>query len=371
MSTGPTALAGRATAPDLARGLMLLLIALANVHLFLHGPAPVGARGYPAPGSTADRAVAITQLVLVDGRAYPLFGALLGYGLVRAAERAPSDAPARALYRRGVALLVLGALHGVLLFSGDILGAYGLLTLILAGGVLTAVPAVLVGLAAIGSLLGALVAAGQGVPTGAPYQPSAATTDALAALGERAAEWPSGTVTSLVLVLPATLVGVWAGRAGVLDAPREHRRLLGLWALGLPVGALLGLPLALSAVGAWRPTTTTGTLSGFAHGVGGYLGALGWLGLLGLVATVRVPLRATLAAAGTWSLTLYVTQSVVFTGLLAAWAGGLGDRLSLASAALLAVATWAVSTLVAGALARGGHRGPLELLVRRVAYPRT
>lgn len=362
---GPTTVSGRSPAPDLARGLMLLLIALANVHLFLHGGGPIGARGYPAPRTEADRVVTVLQLVLVDGRAYPLFGALLGYGLARAAARAP----VRVLYRRGIALLVVGLAHGVLVFSGDIVAAYGVVTLIMAGGVLTAVPSVLVGIAVIGSVMAALLVAGQGMPVQSPYQPSAATTDAWSALAMRASEWPSTVVVSAVLVLPATLVGIWAGRTGVLDAPREHRRLLAGWALaGLPLGVLLGLPVALTAIGVWTPSSGPATLSGFAHGIGGYFGALGWLGLLGLIATARLPLRATLVGAGTWSMTLYVTQSVVFSALLAAWAGGLGDRIGLATAASVAVATWAVTTLVAGTLARSGRRGPLELLVRWWAY---
>ena len=70
---------------------------------------------------------------------------------------------------------------------------------------------------------------------------SAGVTDAGVALGMRAAEWPTVTVISAILVLPAALVGVWAGRRGVLDDPERHRRLLAVWAaVGLPAGAALG-----------------------------------------------------------------------------------------------------------------------------------
>src|SRR6185436_18343029 len=76
----------RALAPDVARGAMLLLIALANVHLYLYGR-PLGVRLYPAGLTGVDAVVAGLQLVLVDGRAYPLFGLLLGYGLGQLAAR--------------------------------------------------------------------------------------------------------------------------------------------------------------------------------------------------------------------------------------------------------------------------------------------
>ena len=83
---GATPLVARALAPDLARGVMLLLIALANAHLFLYGQ-PLGLRGYPADLAPVDRTVAVAQLLLVDGRAYPLFALLFGYGIVQLARR--------------------------------------------------------------------------------------------------------------------------------------------------------------------------------------------------------------------------------------------------------------------------------------------
>ena len=47
-SSGPTSLAGRALGPDLARGVMLLFIALANSHYFLEGSTLFG--GFPQDG---------------------------------------------------------------------------------------------------------------------------------------------------------------------------------------------------------------------------------------------------------------------------------------------------------------------------------
>lgn len=65
---------------------MLLLIALANVHVYVYGQ-PTGVLGYPRDLSAVDRVVAAVQLVLVDGRAYPLFGLLFGYGIIQSARR--------------------------------------------------------------------------------------------------------------------------------------------------------------------------------------------------------------------------------------------------------------------------------------------
>ena len=134
---GATPVAARALAPDLARGGMLLLIALANVHYYLYDRRARSAR-LPGAAGGADRLVALVQLSLVDGRAYPLFGFLFGYGSDSwpGGARRSAGRPAaviRLVRRRGGWMIVIGLVHGVLLWPGDIVGAYGLLALLMAG----------------------------------------------------------------------------------------------------------------------------------------------------------------------------------------------------------------------------------------------
>ncbi|MGH3993787.1 MAG: DUF418 domain-containing protein, partial [Pseudonocardiaceae bacterium] len=83
---GAIAVSERSLAPDLARGAMLLLIALANAHIYLYGH-PVGVRAYPIPESIGDRVVVLLQMTFVDGRAYPMFAFLFGYGIVQLLRR--------------------------------------------------------------------------------------------------------------------------------------------------------------------------------------------------------------------------------------------------------------------------------------------
>ena len=78
-----------------------------------------------------------------------------------------------------------------------------------------------------------------------------------------------------------------------------------------------------------------------------------------------------LAACGQRSLTCYLLQSVVFVAVLAAYGGGLGDRLGVAVTALLAVVTWAATVLIAEAMRRRGLRGPAEVVLRRLTYGRS
>ncbi|HEX8760779.1 MAG TPA: DUF418 domain-containing protein, partial [Pseudonocardiaceae bacterium] len=60
----------------------------------------------------------------------------------------------------------------------------------------------------------------------------------------------------------------------------------------------------------------------------------------------------------------------VFVAVLASYGGGLGDRVGLVATALLATATWAGTVLLVEFMRRHGHRGPAEVLLRRLTYGR-
>lgn len=379
-AAAPTALADRAPAPDLARGAMLLLIALANAHFYLHGH-EVGIRSYPLEGSPADLAVTWVLLTFVDGRAYPLFGLLFGYGLVqltRRLQRTGSTAAAMrsVLRRRSLWLLLLGLAHAVLLFSGDILGAYGLLGLLFAGLVVSGSDRRLVVGAAVGLVpLAVLGLAHVMTPPGATAAFwSYGTTDPLMAAGFRVGEWVGLTLFMTLSVGGAVLAGAWAGRHGLLSEPARHTRLLRVGAVvGLGVAALGAQPLTLMATQVWPdPSTPFVLVAASLHAVTGYAGGVGYACVAGLVA---VSLRerggvvvGALLATGQRSLTCYLAQSVVFVAVLASYGGGLGDDLGVASVAVVAVLTWLATVLMAVLMARAGARGPFERLLRRLTY---
>ncbi|GAB7192601.1 DUF418 domain-containing protein [Kineococcus sp. NUM-3379] len=379
-------LAERSLAPDVARGSMLLLIALANVHLYLRGT-PLGPRGYPIPDGALDRVVTAAQLTLVDGRAYPLFSLLFGYGIVQLTRRRvrAGDTPQavrRLVRRRGWWMLLIGGAHALLLFSGDIIGAYGLVAVLFAGvlvrqrrgrGVLIGVGLVL--LAPLGLLLGGVDGTGA-----TAVMPSGAQGSYLLSLGLRAPEWVVGLLLAPFAVAVTVAIGAWAAERGLLDEPGRHLPLLRRTAAaGLGLAVAGGLPTGLAAAGVWEPAAgwTAGAVAS-AHLVTGYAGGLGYAALFGLVAARaagrpaggRGPVLRVLAAGGQRSMSCYLGQSVVFCALLPAWALGLGDDLGVAAVSGLAVLTWAVLLAGAGVLARAGRRGPAEVLLRRLTYGR-
>lgn len=379
---GATPTTSRAPAPDLARGGMLLLIALANVHLFGYGSA-VGVRGYPRGIEGPDRAVTLLQMTLVDGRAYPLFGLLFGYGVVQLARRRAAAAPGVAVAlvrRRGLAMIAIGLVHGLLLFSGDIVGAYGLLAVLMAGHLVRGAASALLATAGSGLLLSTLLFSAVGfVPPGDPQspQPSIAQPDAGAAALARAFEWAtSGFPLQALGLFGAVALGAWAARRRLLDEPQQHRALLArVAAAGLVAGALGGLPLALMAAGLWTsPPTAAVLLAGALHALTGYVAGAGYAAAFGLLA-IRLdrtggggPFPRALRACGQRSLSCYLAQSVAFVALLPAWSAGLGEGARLWQTALVGLGAWLVILLVAAASDRAGLRGPAEVLLRRLTY---
>jgi uncharacterized membrane protein YeiB len=202
--------------------------------------------------------------------------------------------------------------------------------------------------------------------------PSLSTTNPLTAVPLRVLEWISGLTAALAL-LAAVALGAWAARRRLLDQPERHRRqLVRLAAGGLTIAVLGGLPLA-SIVGELvpAPPTTVIALAGALHAVSGFAGGVGYAALFGLLATrVRrgsVVVTA-LAACGQRSMTCYIAQSVVFVAVLAAYGGGLGDRIGVAEASAIGAATWLLTVVAADLMRRFEVRGPAESLLRRLTY---
>ncbi|MEO3745391.1 DUF418 domain-containing protein [Plantactinospora sp. B5E13] len=369
----------RSLAPDLARGTMLLLIALAHAHMYRYGEA-TGFRGYALDGSLPDRLVALLQVLLVDGRALPMFAALFGYSLVRLADRrsaAGADWPTvRALLRRRSRwLIAFGFVHALLLFFGDILAAYGLLGLLLVS-MLRARDRTLLRVAALWTLV--FVAVATLPPLGIIENGSTPLPTGLAspveALGARLVTWTFLTPMLAMDVVTPLLLGIWAARRRLLDEPGRHRALLRRIALlGVSATVLGGAPLALIDAGIWTGWTAATAVPAYVlHSVTGIAGGLGYAALAGLVAHRRAAapgrIVTALAACGQRSLTCYLLQSVAFVLIFVPYLGGVGGRIGDAGASAVAAAVWLGTVLLADTMRRADWRGPAEVLLRRLSY---
>ncbi|MFC7619697.1 DUF418 domain-containing protein [Microlunatus sp. GCM10028923] len=382
--------ARRIVAPDLARGLMLLLIALANVSWYLYGAPTSGLSAHRDGTSGLEALWQSIAITVIDARSYPLFAFLFGYGiwqLYTRQQRSGQDerAARRLLQRRHLWMIGFGAVHAALLWYADVLGAYGLIGLIFVGLFLRRRDRTLIiWIGVLGGILALLaiaaLAAGMIMPRGAAAlelagpQP-AAITPYLDSVLPRLQLWLPVTLGQgvLGLVVPlAVLIAVLCARHRILESPAAHRRLLTrVMVAGIMIGWAGATPSVLVHHGVldlppWSPMLL--------HGFTGLFAALGYAAGFALIAARITPTRlaglavGALTALGRRSLSGYLLQSVIFAPLLSAWGLGLGGWLTQWQAALIAIITWLLSLALAVALERTGVRGPAEWLLRRLVY---
>ncbi|HXF44524.1 MAG TPA: DUF418 domain-containing protein [Burkholderiaceae bacterium] len=301
---------------------------------------------------------------------------------------------AQAVYRRRLRfLLAVGVAHGLLLYHGDILAFYALCGFVLVR-FLPQRPAAILRATIVCWILAALlmVAAAVFAEAARPWladDPHMVPPEALRAfeiyvegsyleqLPQRFADYTSVlfslAVVSVPHVLGLFLLGVLAARLGWLTRPQRHVR---LWQAATWIGTA-AVPVA--AYGAWLNFETMAREPGAPSAIGYTLQFFGSaLACLYVAALVR--LRATppvaaairwLAPAGRMPLTNYLLQSLVMGALLSGWGFGLGDALTRAELAALALAIVAAQLAASRAwIARFGQ-GPLEAWWRRVTYAGT
>ncbi|PSK96310.1 putative membrane protein YeiB [Murinocardiopsis flavida] len=379
-ATGPIAAAGRSLPPDLARGMMLLIIAVVHAYLFAFPFLP--GTGHTADLGAADTVTSSLVTLFAESRGYPMFAALFGYGLVMVARRQDATNGARAarrlLRRRGGWLIAFGFLHVVLLYAGDILTAYGILALAFAGAPRWTPRRILTTAALLGGAGALLYSAGMLGMTALAGSAGIPAPDSLPAdVAGRATAWPIMAVLLALTSIAPVLIGVWAAQQRIMEQPEQHRALLRRTAaIGIPVAVLGGVPQVLIITGAIADPGTWATSAFFVlHLFTGYAGGFGYAALIALVAArlVRRPagpgrIATALAACGQWSMTCYLLQSVAWFVLFYAYTLDLTRFLNVTAAVLVGVAVWLATVVVADLGHRAGRRGPAEALLRRLTY---
>ncbi|MDA0566976.1 DUF418 domain-containing protein [Streptomonospora sp. S1-112] len=392
--------AERALAPDLARGLMLLLIVLSNTVFYLwtaeHGPSG----WHPTDGALVDRVVQFAMIVGLDLRVFPLFAFLFGYGMAQVVRRqvaagGTERGAVRILRRRSLWLLLFGMLHGALLMSGDILGTYAVSSLIIGWLFLRRRDTTLLVWAGVFFVLLVVTEALNSVTMLEAGDAAAlATTPSTEYYASGESDYPTSVAMRFFTWLfisfggglmgfafhAAMLLGIWAARRRVLEEPGRHLGLLRTVAVaGLATAWLGGLPSALAHVGLIEASPAMMVELGPLYTLQSATGLFGGLGYVALFALAAHALSArtrrslpvvAVAAVGKRSLSTYLTHSLLFSPALAAWGLGLGAHLHSASVAAFAVGVWLVTVAGAYALERAGRRGPAEVLLRRLMYGR-
>jgi uncharacterized protein len=406
--TWPTDPARRIEIIDALRGLALMGILQVNIQSFTWGAGDVlGYLGQP-PG-VVESALYFLQATFVEGKFYPIFAFLFGLGMAlqlrKLGRQGGIDASmARAIYRRRLLFLfVLGLLHGLLLYFGDVLAAYAICALLFLQWTQMPTPTrprVLVriawacALAAALSLFVPMLLNGflevDTVSDAATGEELAALPDAIGAahtvyvqggflaelqqrLGDEFWQQVGSVPTFWPQVLALLALGALAGRLGWLQHPDRHA---GVWKCARRVGLGLGLPCAL--LGAALDLSTARAAPGSASEWGGVISGIGSLLAAAYVAWAMAALRRTsaraprrwLASAGRASLSNYLLQSLLMGTLLSGWGCGLGAVATRPQLAALGLVLFALQVVASRWWLARHRQGPMEALWRRWTYGR-
>lgn len=381
----------RMIVPDVARGLALLGIAMAN--------APTGwfldhdmerADFFGGATTRADDLIVLFTALTTHNRGLPMFATLLGFGVGLIAvslwrKGRPLSQARRVLARRYMWLFLFGAVHAIFVFFGDIMTLYGLCGLVLtmlltvkdsllrkiAYGLL--VLAILFGVA---SAVGAYYMPELFAQQMAEYTPQPVTYPDL--LQEYAVFFLStlaGTPMYMFYYLPVMIIGFTWARQGTLSDVPAHRKELITWAvLGAMAAVGVGLPWGLAEIEVLDPKWAMPLL--MLNMTTGLLCGPGILAILALALDkvqqrlwqgTKTPLYlAVPAALGKRSMSGYLAQSLLFFCLAHPFTADL--NLDAADMALVALGIWLVTLAAAWALEKAGKPGPFEWAHRRLSY---
>lgn len=392
-----TAAKVRYIAPDVARGLALLGISLANLaaawlmidadHANYFG----GVNGDP---TVLEQILIVFQAMFVHVRGLPMFSTLLGVGvgmiLVSLYRRGFTVAGARKVIARRYAFLALfGAIHMIFVFYGDIMLSYGLAALILALLIgledkwLKVIAYCLLGL---WGLFGALGIVGSfAMPEKAAAGGASVNLETYPDLLSSAALMLAFQPFIVTQLLPIIIIGFIWGRNDVFADIDGNKKMLQVWAaIAIAVILLIGVPWGLSACGILPYEWETGFAA-----LNELFGILTGPGILAIVALMMQPVQRKLndqTAAGqtpkipTWlapfnalgkrSMSGYLAQSIIYFVIAYPFMLNLFDGATIPVQMLAATGVWVVTLLLAWGLEAAGKPGPFEKLHRRLSYGR-
>ena len=367
--------------PDILRGFALFGIALVNIPLLAIDPVLHNEGADLTVFSNASAAFVV--MAFFQAKFYLLFSFLFGYSAHYVIK--DSKANRGRWVGRSIGLVILGILHLSLLFFGDILFVYGLFGLLLLAfyfrkektlkvwaWVIYVITGLLFAVFSALTLIGEQLLALKGKTITrldtANFSAVMTSTSFIESIGLRQELWltaaPSAFLLQGPLVFVAFLVGVLAARKNSLgsSANPSTMKKLAIW------GFSLGLPLQLFSAYLYVQNAVADTYS-----YGMYLSAIsinfltapilsaGFVGLLWLISQ-KLKLGI-LSSAGKYSLTVYLSQSVVFATLFSGWGFGLFAELGVLPVTLIAAATWLVLAVLAHLVSKSGRKGPMETLL--------
>lgn len=379
----PIAVADRMHAIDMLRG--IALFGVLAVNLVNEFRVSVFQQFLPATPALSPLDGVAQHFVsfFLEMKAFALFSILFGVGLAIQSERlARRDDRLRLLVRRLVALLVLGLMHLLLIWNGDILTEYALAGLLVLPFLW--LPNRCTELAAIGLLALYIALPALSLPIAWPsaswLQRHVAEANDMYATGSygQILHFSWGELPQILplheFVFPRTLglflVGMAAWRSGVLRHPQRHRGLLFfLIAAGLTLGILFHSTGLTQALAWWGLPAVTGACFENASGI---LMGLGYgASVIALAEFTRARrVLQVFAPLGRMAFTNYLMQSVIFSSVFFGYGLGYFGRWRAAETLLFGVIVYACQIVLSTWWLRRYRFGPVEWLWRTLMYGR-
>ncbi|MFD3719695.1 DUF418 domain-containing protein [Streptomyces sp. NPDC058674] len=375
---------------DALRGFALLGILLVNA-LMMAGPYALSGVDDP-DASLLGRTVEGLVQTFVAGKFYLLFSFLFGYSFTLQLASAEGDGarPVPRLLRRSLGLFVLGALHAVLLYVGDILMTYAVFALVLVAArnwspraarlaawiVYGCACAFLLLVGALSLLASHAEAAALDAELASGFPALAADYrgDAASVVRANLGQLPDALLGAILMggfVVAAFLLGLYCGKQRFLaDVGSRHAAMRRMCLLGVAAGLPGSVFMALTATGPFGPRwalfgQVVGTVTAPA------LTAAYVCGMLLLMRTARgARITALLAPAGRMALTNYLAQSLVMALVFTGYGLALYDRLGPAAVVLGSLVLYGAQLALSAHLMARFRYGPVEWLLRTVTLAR-
>ena len=369
-----TGQAQRLPALDVLRGIALFGILVVNFQFFAYPEGGFATPDGKGPAGSLDQIIRFVVQFLFDGKFILIFAFLFGWGLQSQIDRGAAFLPR--YYRRMAGLFLIGLMHAVFLFAGDILVTYAILGLLLL--TMRNWPARRLLLAAL--LFWALSIAGHacvGILVDASPKLSGSEYDALVVLHQ------SGSFAEIMRHRIVDLIGLYAvtpllfapqvmgmfltglacakhfPQAGFDGARPAARRLLG-WFI-IPA---LAANAAYAGMAVWGDATETLTM--VMRGVAAPMLTLVYLASALLLLTndrIAGPSRI-FTGDGRLSLSIYIGESVLMNVLFFGF--GLYDKVSYALGMLICIGVYALLSLAGSIWLRWFRLGPMEWMLRSI-----
>ena len=387
---------------DVVRGFALFGILLMNIEMMV-GPTMAPTTGVDPALTGVDRWADAAIYLLVQGKFFTLFSLLFGMGFAVMSQRATeAGRPFAGVYwRRGLALFVIGLLHALLIWSGDILVTYAVLSMFLlvfrdvplrllpwlAAGSFLAPLGLMMGLGLLGSLMQMTpeLAAGWNDAMGEQGKMVAALIEGqrqaygsgtyLEAVVQRSRDFGFALMNLMIvgpLVFGMFLLGSWFVRSGAIAQPEHHARLFQRLRWGiLPLG--LALVLVSFAI---QPTLDQATIdlrfsTAFSLSMLGSalmcLGYMAWI-VRGMQSPAWAPRLAWVAPAGRMALTNYLMQSIVCTLVFYGYGLGYFQQLPRAWQVPFVFALFGMQVVLSRWWLQRFRFGPMEWVWRSLTY---